>query len=163
MGYMHASWFLYPRHLHGVVAILSSYVGIKAVGLLSGSYLHARLILYVPAGIFQKQPETFRTAFHRTSASRWGLFGAILVIDLIGVLSQFLFGYLAPFAIDFSVLVQVLSEWSNIDEQFIAALLPSAIIYTLVVPVAGLWSAGLSITAYRKIVTIDDARAAVFD
>lgn len=73
MGYMHASWFLYPRHLHGVVAILSSYVGIKAVGLLSGSYLHARLILYVPAGIFQKQPETFRTAFHRTSASRWGL------------------------------------------------------------------------------------------
>lgn len=92
-----------------------------------------------------------------------GTLGAILVIDLIGVLSQFLFGYLAPFAIDFSVLVQVLSEWSNIDEQFIAALLPSAIIYTLVVPVAGLWSAGLSITAYRKIVTIDDARAAVFD
>jgi hypothetical protein len=163
MGYMHMSWLLYPDYMGGPIGIWTSYLATKAIGISLVSYLRSRLIVFVPCVVYQREPEGFKAAWDRTSAARWRLFAVILIIDLATVFAQVLFDTFAPLAIDFSPLVNGLAAWSHVEDAFIVALLPAAIIYAVVAPLAGLWAAGVSIVAYRNLVTVDHPRISVFD
>jgi len=160
--YFHVGWLLYPKYVAPVILSIA-YYGSKAVVVSLVAYLRSRFVLFIPATAYQEQPLSLRTSWEWTHSVRWRLFIVFWLIDLAFVFLQFGFNSFAPELVDFSSLAQVLADRSHLDARNVSSLLPAVIAYSALAPFAGLWTAGVSIVAYRKIVTIEYARASVFD
>lgn len=161
-AYRHVAWLLYPDFA-GRNALLLGYILVKAIGLALASYLHARVLLYLPAVAYQEEPESFTALWHATHAVRWRLFLVFFPLDVGTVLLQTALDTWMPQAVDLSPIAQGLADWSRLEPNYVAAVLPAAIVYAVIVPVTDLWTAGIALVTYRRLITIDHARAGVFD
>jgi hypothetical protein len=162
VAYSHASWALYPDRA-SPVTLWFGYVAVRLTSLSLACYLHSRMLLYVPAVVYQERPEGFRALWQRTERVRWRLFIVVWLIALAIAITQTVADTLAPVAVDLTPIVEGLASWSHLGAAYINALLSRLIVYSILGPADGLWVAGVSIIAYRKLIMIDQHRAAVFD
>jgi hypothetical protein len=161
-AYLHASWALYPDYA-GPVELWISYIVIRGISITIGSYLNARLILFVPSVVYQVHPDGLRSGWLKTRPQRWRIFFVIWLVDLAIAIVQPLLESLLPIAIDLEALAQRLTEWSNMDASYVDNLVAPMLIYSILVPIGILWSTGFAVIVYRKLIVIDDLRATVFD
>ena len=162
IGFLHASWALYPDYADPAELWIAN-IAVRGASISVGAYLHARLILYIPCLVYQEHPDRLSAAWARTHSARWRIFFVIWIVHLAFAFIQPVLEALAPLAIDFEPLAQGLADWSSIDPSYVDSLVAPMAVYSILVPIELLWSAALSIIVYRKLIVIDDLRAGVFD
>jgi hypothetical protein len=161
-GYLHASWALYPD-IAGPTELWIVYILMRGLSITIASYLHARLILFVPSVVYQEHPDGLRAGWDKTRSARWRIFFVLWLSGIAVAITQPVLELLASLAIDAEPLAQALAEWSSADTDYVHHLLTPMLVYAILVPIDLLWSAGFSIVVYSKLIVIDELRATLLD
>jgi len=133
----------------------------RSTDLLLLCYLHARMVLLLPSALYSDHPESIGVCWRATGSALWPLFVVSFVV-LFGALSL---EYIAVNLTPRSIFVP-LSLWlqDNFDTgTYVQTLFPRAAIHAVTAIVGGIFTGGVSIAVYRKLIAIDRLRASVFD
>jgi hypothetical protein len=137
------------------------YFSARGIAFLLLCYLHARLVLLLPSTIYSERPESIMACWRATRPVLWALFGAALTVNLVVLCLEYAADALTPRSV-----FAPLSLWfqDNLGlGMYIQTLFPHAAIHAIGAIVAGLFTAGISVVAYRGLIAIDGLRVEVFD
>ena len=95
------------------------YLVSKAVGMSLTACLRSVTVLAIPSVAYDAQPEGLLRGWQRVHPVRWRLFFTFWLVEAAVIFSPAAFTTLAPYAIDFTPLIDGVAAWSKLDARYI--------------------------------------------